>query len=88
MKRLQIVVSKIYWVIVAAVPFYPWYELFALQNELACAYGTPCFEHGLPYQLRGSMAGITTGIILWPICIWKLGGSHLWNYVKKLQSKA
>ena len=34
MHKLTFVLSKLYWVLVAAVPFYPAYELFALKNTL------------------------------------------------------
>jgi hypothetical protein len=83
MEKGLIVFSKLYWLLVAAVPFYPAYELFALQESLSCAYGTPCFEHGLPFQVQGSTAGMYTGLVLWPLCIWKLGGEYIWNLFRK-----
>jgi hypothetical protein len=53
---------KVYWLLVAAVPFYPAFELFELQERLACAYGTPCFDYGLPFQVEGATAGVLTGV--------------------------
>ena len=79
MKWLLGVLAKIYWLMVALVPFYPWYVLTKLQDRLACAWGTPCFVHGLPFQVEGSVAGIFTGVVLWPMCLWQLGGRHLWD---------
>ena len=57
--------------------------LFALQERLGCAYGTPCFEHGLPFQVEGSFAGLVTGVVLWPMCIWQLGGEYVWRRIFK-----
>jgi hypothetical protein len=88
MNKLTVVLSKLYWVLVATVPFYPAYELFLLQEHLACAYGTPCFEHGLPFQVKGAEAGIFTGLVLWPICIWKLGGEFAWNRIWTSRNEA
>ncbi len=87
MPDLKLVLSKTYWVLVAGVPFYPAYELYSLQDRLACAYGSPCFEYGLPYQVEGIAAGITTGLILWPVCIWRLGGKALWERIMKSSKK-
>lgn len=65
MSKAWVIASKLYWSVVALLPFYPAYRLFSLQEKLACAYGTPCFEHGLPFQVEGVLAGITIGIVLW-----------------------
>ena len=83
MDKKLFILSKLYWALLVLLPFYPAYELFSLQKELACAYGTPCFEHGLPFQTVGSVAGIFTGFVLWPLCLWKLGGNYLWNRFRK-----
>ena len=88
MNKVKFVLSKVYWFLVAGVPFYPYYALNELQERLACAYGTPCFEHGLPYFVEGSTAGIFTGIVLWPMCIWMLGGKYLWKCLSQNHEKA
>ena len=79
MKWASRILEKTYWLVIALVPFYPWYMLSRLQDRLACAWGTPCFVHGLPFQVEGSVAGIFTGFILWPMCLWQLGGRYLWR---------
>lgn len=83
MNKIKFILSKSYWLLVAGVPLYPHFVLGELQERLACAYGTPCFEHGLPYYVEGSVAGIYTGLVLWPVCIWKLGGEFIWNRLRK-----
>lgn len=88
MNKLKFMISKVYWLLVAAVPFYPAYTLFDLQERLACAYGSPCFEYGLPFQVEGTTAGIFTGLVLWPMCIWKLGGEFAWNRIRKMRHEA
>ena len=79
MKPAHAILEKLYWLLVAAVPFFPWYRLDSLQEKLGCTFGSPCFEHGLPFQVEGAFAGLLTGLLLWPMCIWHLGGKHLWG---------
>ena len=82
-------VTKLYWLVVAGLPFLPWLMLNSLQERLACAYGSACFVHGLPFQVEGSLAGILTGIVLWPMCLWQLGGRSLWvRFVREPQNGA
>jgi hypothetical protein len=86
MKDLGIVLGKLYWLAVAAAPFFPWYMLDALHTRLACAYGTPCFNYGVPYYAEGAVAGLLTGVLLWPMCAWQLGGGFLWRRLVKARS--
>lgn len=79
MKSAGMVFEKLYWLAIAGVPFFPWYMLDALRERLACAYGTPCFEVGVAYYVEGAVAGVVTGVLLWPMCVWQLGGKHLWH---------
>lgn len=79
MKNLWVVLAKIYWLVVALVPFFPAYMLLKLQDRLACTFNSPCFIHGLPFQVEGSAAGVFTGLVLWPMCLWQLGGGYLWR---------
>jgi hypothetical protein len=79
MEKLKSMLERLYWVAVAAVPFVPWYMLQGLQDRLGCLPGSPCFDFGLPFYAEGAVAGIYTGILLWPMCIWHLGGRYLWR---------
>ena len=44
MKPMKFILAKAYWLMVAALAFYPMYMLFALQERLDCGYSTPCFQ--------------------------------------------
>ena len=44
MKPMKFILAKAYWLMVAALPFYPMYMLFVLQERLDCGYSTPCFQ--------------------------------------------
>lgn len=88
MKTAHLVLSRLYWLVVATLPFLPWYMLNAISERLACEYGTPCFEHGLPYLVEGSVAGLSIGIVLWPMCVWQLGGWYLWSRLRNGRGSA
>jgi hypothetical protein len=79
MKSVQTILEKFYWLFIAASPLLPWYMLSSLQERLACAYGSPCFEHGLPFFVEGVVAGYVVGVVLWPMCVWQLGGRYVWH---------
>ena len=77
MKNANLLLSKLEWPVVGALPLYPNDRLVALQDRLGCALDSPCFVHGLPFRMEGIMAGPATGVVLWPMCVWQLGGRWL-----------
>jgi len=81
MKSLHATVRALYWLALALVPFAPSYFTTVALERSGCSYGSSCFEHAIPVV---SEMGVVFGILallLWPLCVWQLGGRWVWRRV-------
>lgn len=79
MKKIAtIIFEKIYWLILAGIPFLPEYVLLRYRSALACNADGICFRYGYPSLNGEGLAIVNMSIaLLFPLCAWQLLGKHV-----------
>jgi len=74
--RMVILIGRLYWLMVAAIPLLFWYLFGTFQAPVECFGNGDCIEFYAPLDGASTAAVLISCCLLWPICIWKLFG-HL-----------
>lgn len=79
-KFLVFTLSKIYWLILLAIPLIPEYVLREFHSASVCSSNGICFRYGNS-SLNGEAMGIVNFSIalLLPLCLWGLAGRHIFS---------
>ena len=79
MKKIaRIIFEKVYWLLLAGIPFLPEYVLLKYHSALVCNVDGICFRYGHPSLNSESLAIVNMSIaLLFPVCIWQLLGKHV-----------
>lgn len=64
--------SKAYWIVVAAIPILFWYMFATFLAPLDCAAERSCFDFYRPLNLQSKAVVFAVCLILWPLCALKL----------------
>lgn len=76
-KTARTIFEKMYWLILACIPFLPEYVLLRYQSALACNTDGICFRYGYPSLNSEGLAIVNMSIaLLFPVCAWQLLGKH------------
>ena len=79
MQRLLSVLTTGYWLLVAGLPFLPIYLNDRVQERVACSLADGCLQHAMPFIAEMGVACALLILVLWPLCLWNLGGRYLWR---------
>lgn len=74
--------QKLYWIAVACVPIFPLYILQTYNSRSACSDSGICFHFGYLLHTEGTVIVLFAAVFLWPLCVWRLGGKHIWPHIK------
>ena len=88
MKRLRIVLTTAYWLVVAALPFLPIYLDLQLEERIDCTLANGCLQHAIPFISEMGVSCALSALILWPLCVWNLGGRWLWHCARDARRNA
>lgn len=80
MKTARFALEKTFWLVVAGIPLMPPYVLYEFHSALACSDTGICFRYGNPFLNReGEIIVYFSIALLWPMCMWKLIGMHIFS---------
>ena len=76
-------ITKLWWIALALIPFIFWQRIGSLYKEIGCIPNSDCYNLGTiaASQLEILVIGLT--FLVWPICIWYLGGKWLFERLFK-----
>ena len=85
MKTAAIALEKLYWIAVATVPMFPIYVLRTFNSPLTCADNETCLHihFAILFNREGEAIVLLVAFLLWPLCVWKIAGKHIWLCIKK-----
>ncbi len=75
------VIKFIWWVFVATIPVWVFYEAQMLSGYNCPALGD-CYDFAALVKQNLEVFSVVAAILLWPVCIWNLGGQHIFMIVK------
>jgi len=81
MKTIAVVAGKLYWLAVACIPLLLWYLFGTFRSPQECVDTGTCFTFFIPLDSKCLAAVVFSGVVLWPLCAWRLGGRHLWGRI-------
>jgi hypothetical protein len=83
MANIWRLITKLWWLALAVIPFIFWQHISSLYKEIGCTPNSDCYNPGTiaAYQLEILVIGIA--ILVWPICFWHLGGKWLFERIFK-----
>jgi hypothetical protein len=76
-----------YWLLVALIPFLPIYLNDRVQERVNCSLANGCLQRAMPFIAEMGIACAIAGFILWPMCLWQLGGRWLWGRVLDMRRR-
>jgi len=78
----RLILNVGYWLLVALLPFLPIYLNDRVQERINCSLADGCLQHAMPFIAEMGIACVIAGLILWPMCLWQLGGRWLWRRMR------
>lgn len=83
MANIWRLITKLWWLALAVIPFIFLQHIDALYKEIGCTPNSDCYNPGTiaAFQLEILVIGLT--FLVWPICFWHLGGMWLFDRLFK-----
>lgn len=75
------IIKSIWWVFIAVIPVWLLFQAQMLSGYSCPVFGD-CYDFAALVKQDLEVFSVVAAILLWPVCIWNLGGRHIFMIVK------